>query len=678
MASRQPSPASTIRRRGNALAVRIEEPPPSTNHSGHQLRKRKEYLQRRWELIKDRLPPQLTREHIGMISIGGVIGTGLFIGSGTALYHGGPIGAFLGYLVIGSVVYSLCVSIGEMIAFLPNIGGVVGLADLYVDKALGFSLGWAAWYNWSVTLPAEVSAAVLTVQFWHSDESPMSDLEYYLVAGLFLLAAIAINCFPSRIYGRFEYWFSTIKVVTMVAIIIMSIFLDLGASPTHDRIGFRYWKKHVFSPNFYGIGGSLGHFLGFWAVLMQACFSFFGAEVPGIAAGEVIDATRNVPRALKRVWIKITLFYISSVFFAGLLVDCTDPRLQQGDNSSRSSPFVIALLNAKVTILPSVINAAILLSAWSAAASDVYISSRFLFFLAERGHAPAIFGLLLNAKGNISKISPPPGDESSDIEDNDELPVINITFENSSLASSSVQTPSSDTEERPGSLDKNELELDEVDVQVHDAESLNHDRGLPRIIVPIPSYAPTSSQPIKKPSVLPLPAVLASSAMGFLVFLGAPSSNTTGPSVIFDWMVAVTSVASLQSWAGMLYTYIRWYRGTVYAENKSQIEDIKIHRHAGQPYLAYYAFSICMLILITNGWTVFIHNSWRIADIPQHNPTPPTDQSKFEPNPVSTFLSSYVPLPFFILLTYGTKVPEYDEPRPQTRRERFVWWILGI
>ncbi|PIL34843.1 transporter [Ganoderma sinense ZZ0214-1] len=131
--------------------VRIEVPSPARQRLQQQ-RERILQFQQRWERIKTDLPPQLSRKHIGMISIGGVIGTGLFLGSADALLNGGPVGAFLGYAVVGTVVYCLCVSVGEMIAFLPNVGGVVGLADLYVDPALGFSLGWAAWYNWSVTL----------------------------------------------------------------------------------------------------------------------------------------------------------------------------------------------------------------------------------------------------------------------------------------------------------------------------------------------------------------------------------------------------------------------------------------------------------------------------------------------------------------------------------------------
>jgi len=161
-----------------------------------------------------------------MIAIGGVIGTGLFLGSANSLRYGGPVGALLGYCIIGTVVYSLCMCVGEMISFLPNVGGVVGIADLYVDPALGFSMGWAAWYNWTITLPAEIAAAAVVVRFWDSKEV----VPTWALSLLFLILAVAINCFPSRIYGEFEFIFSTFKVITIVLIIIISLLLDVGAS----------------------------------------------------------------------------------------------------------------------------------------------------------------------------------------------------------------------------------------------------------------------------------------------------------------------------------------------------------------------------------------------------------------------------------------------------------------
>ncbi|EKM49846.1 uncharacterized protein PHACADRAFT_106807 [Phanerochaete carnosa HHB-10118-sp] len=328
-------------------------------------KRRIQEFQKRWERIKDDLPPQLTRSHSERCHW-----NGLFLGSGAALHNGGPVGALLGYLIMGSVVYCLCVSIGEMIAFLPNVGGVVGLTDLHVDRALGFSLGWAAWvsdrFERLLRQAAEVTAAVVVAGYWNSGKIPIDGR----LREFFLALATIINCFPSQVYGSFEYHFSAIKVLTIVCIIVLTLVITLGAGSSecvspltlaatqkHVRTNkrrsapsFRFFDtwKHPFTDSYLGVTGALGRFLGFWAVLMQAAFSFFGSEVPGIAAGEVIDATRNVPRALQRVWIRISLFYIGGIFCAGLLVDRNDPDLTSGANAGtvKASPFVIAFQHA--------------------------------------------------------------------------------------------------------------------------------------------------------------------------------------------------------------------------------------------------------------------------------------------------------------------------------------------
>ncbi|KAI0823275.1 amino acid permease-domain-containing protein [Trametes gibbosa] len=574
--------------------VHFVAPPLTTLQRVQRQRDRILRSQKRWESIKTDLPPQLSRKHIGMISIGGVIGTGLFLGSADALRNGGPVGAFLGYSIVGSVVYCLCVSIGEMIAYLPNVGGVVGLADLYVDPALGFSLGWAAWYNWSITLPAEITAAAVVIGYWDTNHK----ISVAVISGLFLVIATAVNCFPSRYYGELEFYMSCMKVLTIVSIILVGLLIDLGASK-QGTIGFKYWSEQPFAPSYLGIGGSKGRLLGFWAVIMQASFSFFGSEVPGIAAGEVIDATRNVPRALRRVWIRITLFYVGGILCAGLLVPATDPRLSSDDQTGRHSPFVIAFKRAHYKVLPDLVNASILVSAWSAAASDIYISSRFLFFLARRGHAPSFLAHLFRLN------------ETRKVETHDEA--------SEGDASSNASDTNSDDEE-------------EGSVVEGPREAVTLEDGLGPVEEADPMLMKGSTY------VLPLASVLFSASVGLLTFL---SSAAGGANAAFQWLVAVASVASLQSWAAMLYTYIRWHQGTSRAEKKcadmspedaritmAQLNLIKENRQWGQPY---------------------------VPDV-MGDAVPTYDSAQREANPVSQFLSAYVPIPFFLLLTFGYKL----------------------
>jgi amino acid transporter len=332
-----------------------------------------------------KLQRQLKNRHVAMISIGGVIGTGLFLGTATALRHGGPVGLLLGYIVVGTICYSVMISLGEMIAYLPVPGGHIKLAERFVDPAFSFTMGWNYWYNWVIILPAELSAAAVLVNYWNREVNNAAWIT------IFLLVVVVINMFGAGVYGECEFIFASIKVITITGLIILGIILDLGGGPNHDRIGFRYWKNPGPFVQFSGISGNEGKFLGWWAVMTQAAFSFIGTEIVAIAAGEAKNPRRNLPKAIKRVYIRILLFYIGGTAIIGLLVPSNEPDLNLTSHNAGSSPFVIAIQNAGIRGLPSVINACLLTSAWSAASSDLYTSSRALYGLAMVGNAPTIF-----------------------------------------------------------------------------------------------------------------------------------------------------------------------------------------------------------------------------------------------------------------------------------------------
>ncbi|KAI9445159.1 amino acid permease [Lactarius indigo] len=357
------------------------------------------------------LQRQLKNRHIAMISIGGVIGTGLFLTSANALRHGGPVGLLLGYMAVGSICYTTMISLGEMVSYLPIPGGHIKLAERFVDPALSFTMGWNYWYNWTIVLPAELSAAAILVDFWDKDTNLNS-----VWITICLVVVVAINFMGAGTsprffctYGEAEFIFASIKVLTITGmsdfasflpryshshipgLIILGIILDLGGGPDHDRIGFRYWKHPGPFVQFDGIAGAKGRFLGWWAVLTQAAFSFIGTEIVAIAAGEAKNPRRNIPKAIRRVYIRILLFYIGGVTIIGLLVPSNDPGLALANGTAAASPFVIAIKRSGIKALPQIINACLLTSAWSAASSDLYTSSRALYGLAIAGNAPAIF-----------------------------------------------------------------------------------------------------------------------------------------------------------------------------------------------------------------------------------------------------------------------------------------------
>ncbi|KAG2356498.1 amino acid permease/ SLC12A domain-containing protein [Suillus spraguei] len=330
------------------------------------------------------LQRKLKNRQIAMISIGGVIGTGLFVGTANSLTYGGPIGMLLGYTVMGSIVYCVMVTLGEMVAFLPIPGGHIKLAERFVDPAFSFTMGWNYWYIWAIVLPTEISAATLLINYWNHT---VNNSVWVVMC---LVVVLIINMLGAGAYGEAEFIFASIKVITITSLIILGIVIDLGGGPNHDRIGFRYWKNPGPFAQYNGIEGDKGRFLGWWAVLTQAAFSFTGTEIVAIAAGEAKNPRRNLPKAIRRVYIRILLFYVGGTLVIGLLVPFNNPLLKLNSGTAKS-PFVIAIETAGIKYLPSIINACLLTSAWSASSSDLYTASRAIYGLAASGNAPKFF-----------------------------------------------------------------------------------------------------------------------------------------------------------------------------------------------------------------------------------------------------------------------------------------------
>ncbi|KIJ47993.1 hypothetical protein M422DRAFT_248140 [Sphaerobolus stellatus SS14] len=328
------------------------------------------------------LQRHLKTRHVQMISIGGVIGTGLFLGTARSLSEGGPLGLLLGYTVMSSVCIGVMICLGELVTYLPVPGGQVTLAGRFVDPALSFALGWNYWYCFAITLPGELSAASVIVSYWNKT------INSGVWITIFLLVVVVINFLGTRSFGECEFWFASIKVATIVGLIILGLVIDLGGAPNHDRLGFRYWRTPGPFVQFAGIGGAKGQFLGFWSVLIQAAYAFIGTEILGMTAAETQNPRRNLPRAIRTVYWRISLFYIVGVFILGLICPSNAPSLTSGLGTAASSAWVIAIKMATIKALPSIINAALLTSAWSAGSSDLYTSSRALYGLAVNGHAP--------------------------------------------------------------------------------------------------------------------------------------------------------------------------------------------------------------------------------------------------------------------------------------------------
>ncbi|CED82510.1 amino acid transporter [Phaffia rhodozyma] len=333
---------------------------------------------------------KLKARHLAMIALGGSIGTGLFVGAGSALQSGGPVGCLLAYITMGAVIYTLMIALGEMATLFPDSGGLTHYATRFLDPAMGFTLGWNYWFSYGITLPTELVAASIIIQYWNATINVSA-----WIAPLFV-AMMVVNLLGVRAYGEMEFIFSAMKIIAVVGLIILGICINCGAGPESDGyIGFRYWKNpgpfNQYTSGDTVVGGSWGRFLAFWNVFVQAAFSFLGSEIVVVAVGETENPRKNVPKAIKRVFWRLLIFYVLAILIIGLLVPYTDSRLLNGSDDVSASPFVIAILNAGIKGLPSVINAVLLIAAWSAGNSDIYASSRTLYALALEGKAPRFF-----------------------------------------------------------------------------------------------------------------------------------------------------------------------------------------------------------------------------------------------------------------------------------------------
>ncbi|KAH9458996.1 hypothetical protein Pst134EA_019148 [Puccinia striiformis f. sp. tritici] len=323
--------------------------------------------------------------HIQMISIGGVIGTGLFLGTASALHNAGPAGMVLGYLVMGSISWVVMGCLGEMVAHLPIPGGHVTLAERFVSPSLSFTMGYNYWYSWSIILPTEMSASAVLINYWITS---VNNGVWIFVA---LAVVISINCCGSKIYGEFEFWLACIKLITITVLIVLGIVLDLGGGPNRDFIGARHWKNPGPWVEYLGRKGPLGHFMGFLAATNQASFATLGSEIAAFAATEAKNPKKALPTAIRAIIWRLAVFYFLGTTIIGLLVPSNEPRLRLHAHAAASSPFVIAIERSGIKYLPSIINVVWISSAWSAASSNMYISSRALYSLAVQGNAPKIF-----------------------------------------------------------------------------------------------------------------------------------------------------------------------------------------------------------------------------------------------------------------------------------------------
>ena len=313
----------------------------------------------------------LKQRHMTMIALGGVIGAGLFVGSGVVVRAAGPA-AVISFAITGLLVVLVMRMLGEMAVALPAVGSFYEYARLAwadrprVGRLAGFLTGWMYWYFWVMVVAMEAVAGADLVRFWLPDVPPW-------VVSLCLLVALTVsNVVSVRSFGEFEFWLSSIKVAAISVFLFLAVLFVAGAWPGTTASVANLTAHGGFAPN------------GFLPILTGAVAAtgfYFGAEIVAIAASETAEPAKTVARATNSVISRVLVFYLGSILLVVCLVPWNSPGITR--------PYVSALAAMHIPGAAHVMNAVVLTAVLSALNSGLYASSRMLFALTRRGDAPA-------------------------------------------------------------------------------------------------------------------------------------------------------------------------------------------------------------------------------------------------------------------------------------------------
>ena len=317
----------------------------------------------------------LKQRHLTMIAIGGVIGAGLFVGSGVVLQTAGP-GAFLSYAVTGVLIIMVMRMLGEMATANPSTGSFSDYARSALGNWAGYSVAWLYWYFWVVVVGFEAVAGAKVVQFW------WPGVPLWLMALVLMVLMTGTNLFSVSSYGEFEYWFAGIKVAAIVVFLVMGGLYVFGVI-SGDGAHFSNLTAHGgFLPN-----GPQAIF----SSVVIVVFSMVGAEIATVAAAESHDPEKAIARATNSVVLRIATFYVGSLFLLACMIPWNSDELG-------GSPYVTAFQTIGIPGADHLMNAVVLTAVLSCLNSGLYTASRMLFVLAARREAPVSL-LTVNAKG---------------------------------------------------------------------------------------------------------------------------------------------------------------------------------------------------------------------------------------------------------------------------------------
>lgn len=309
---------------------------------------------------------KMTSRHLFMLSLGGVIGTGLFLSSGYTIAQAGPLGAVISYLIGAVVVYLVMLSLGELAVAMPITGSFHSYATKFISPGTGFTVAWLYWICWTVALGTEFLGAGMLMGRW------FPQVPTWVFATLFALIIFGINALSVRSFAEAESFFSSIKVIAILVFIVLGMGAMIGLvsfDGKHEAIFFRHLLAHGAIPK--GISALI-------SVMLAVNYAFSGTELIGIAAGETDKPKEAVPKAIKTTIGRLVIFFVLTIVVLASLL----PMKEAGVSSA---PFVDVFDKMGVPFAADIMNFVILTAILSAGNSGLYASSRMLWSLANEG-----------------------------------------------------------------------------------------------------------------------------------------------------------------------------------------------------------------------------------------------------------------------------------------------------
>ena len=318
------------------------------------------------------LERKMETRHLTMISLGGVIGTGLFLSSGYTIHQAGPIGAIIAYAIGSLLVYFIMLSLGELSVAMPYAGSFHLYAKRFIGPGTAFTIAVLYWLNWAVALASEFTAAGLLMQRWFP-HSPA-----WVWSAAFIVVVFLLNILSVRLYGESEFWFASIKVFAIIAFIIIGLLAMFGAIPIAG-----YDHAPMFE-NFYSDGWLPNGVLPIFSTLLTVVFAFSGTEVVGVAAGETKDPSKAIPKAVHTTVLRLAIFFIGSIAVMAALI----PWHKSGVDTS---PFVLVFQSIGMPFAGDIMNFVVLTAVLSASNSGLYASTRMVWSMGNEGMIPRWF-----------------------------------------------------------------------------------------------------------------------------------------------------------------------------------------------------------------------------------------------------------------------------------------------